>query len=394
MNDAAAQVARLLCQQSAIAHFGSFALSQGDLLTVLTEAAKVCAQGLGVPFSKICRYREADNDLVIEAGYGWRAGVIGQVVRADDSSPQGRAFATGKPSICNDLRTDTEFELPAFYAAHGIISTIDVLIKGNGNPYGVLEIDNDTQHNYDEHDVNFLTSFANVLAEAVATSERVALLEKAVDEKDKLLEQKKILAEELQHRVRNNLQLVSSMLNQQLHDTQDEAAMRGIKAIVRRVRSVADVYDHLLGSEMTRITDFGGYVQSLCRSLSEIETSPGLKLTCDSEEVLLDLDVVTALGIVVAELVTNSFDHAFPDGKGSTNVSVKVGAGVDDMATIVVSDNGIGFAPQIETKRRGLGLVRRLIQQVRGTLTVDAKHGTVWTIRVPGTPGAAAALGL
>ena len=276
MNDAAAQVARLLRQQSAIAHFGSFALSQGDLLTVLTEAAKVCDQGLGVPFSKICRYREADNDLVIEAGYGWRAGVIGQVVRADDSSPQGRAFATGKPSICNDLRTDTEFELPAFYAAHGIISTIDVLIKGNGNPYGVLEIDNDTQRNYDEHDVNFLTSFANVLAEAVATSERVALLEKAVDEKDKLLEQKKILAEELQHRVRNNLQLVSSMLNQQLHDTQDEAAMRGIKAIVRRVRNVADVYDHLLGSEMTRITDFGGYVQSLCRSLSEIETSPGL----------------------------------------------------------------------------------------------------------------------
>ena len=104
--------------------------------------------------------------------------------------------------------------------------------------------------------------------------------------------------------------------------------------------------------------------------------------------------MVTALGIVVAELVTNSFDHAFPDGKGSTNVSVKVGAGVDDMATIVVSDNGIGFAPQIETKRRGLGLVRRLIQQVRGMLTVDAKHGTVWTIRVPGTPGAAAALGL
>jgi hypothetical protein len=53
--------------------------------------------------------------------------------------------------------------------AHGIISTIDVIIKGNDQPYGVLEIDNDVQHNYDQHDIDFLTGFANVLAEAVAT---------------------------------------------------------------------------------------------------------------------------------------------------------------------------------------------------------------------------------
>ena len=139
--------------------------------------------------------------------------MIGHVVsRADESSPQGRAFITGKPSICKDLRRDTEFVLPSFYAAHGIISTIDVLIKGNGKPYGVLEIDNDKQHDYDEHDIDFLTGFANVLAEAVATSRRVAILETMIEEKDKLLEQKKVLAEELQHRVRNNLQLVYSML--------------------------------------------------------------------------------------------------------------------------------------------------------------------------------------
>ncbi len=394
MSEDAAEIRKLLRQQAAIAHFGSFALSEGNLLAVLTEAAKVCAEGLDVPFSKICRYRQAENDLLIEAGYGWKAGVIGCVVRADESSPQGRAFITGKPSICNDLRTDTEFELPAFYPEHGIISTIDVLIKGNGHPYGVLEIDNDKQHNYDEHDINFLTGFANVLAEAVATSHRVASLEDAIKEKDKLLEQKRILAEELQHRVRNNLQLVYSMLSQQLNETQDPGAARGIKAIARRVASVAEVYDHLLGAEMTRTTDFGGYVTSLCRSLSDIQTAPGITLSCDSERLLLDLDVVTALGIVVAELVTNSFDHAFPDGKGKTNVSVKRGVGDDDMATITVSDNGTGFKPKMESKRRGLGLVHRLIEQIRGTVTMNSEHGTAWTIRFPGTPSVAAALGI
>ena len=393
MGDDAAKVRKLLRQQAAIAGFGSFALRQSDLLKVLTEAARVCAEGLSVPFCKVCRYRAAENDLLIEAGHGWQAGVVGHVVsRADASSPQGRAFITGEPSICNDLHTDNNFELPPFYAAHGIVSTIDVVIKGDDQPYGVLEIDNDKQHDYDQHDIDFLTGFANVLAEAVVTSSRTAILQTTIDqmkilveEKDRLLDQKKILAEELQHRVRNNLQLVYGMLSKQLGDTEDKAGQRGIKAIARRVSTLAQVYDHLLCNEMTRTTDFGSYVKSLCLSLAEIQTTPGasVTLTCDSEALILDLDVVTALGIVVAELVTNSYDHAFPSGKGSAIVSVRRTAGDRDMATMTISDNGNGFKVNAEDKRHGLGLVRRLVEQVRGTVMFDADHGTVWTIRFP-----------
>jgi two-component sensor histidine kinase len=393
MDDAAAEVRKLFRQQAAIAKFGSFALRQSDLLKVLTEAARVCAEGLNVPFSKVCRYRAAQNDLLIEAGHGWRAGVIGNVAsRADTSSPQGRAFVTAQPSICNDLRKDHDFELPPFYAAHGIISTVDVIIKGNDQPYGVLEIDNDEQNDYDQHDVDFLTGFANVLAEAVATSARTAILQSTigqmrvlVEEKDRLLDQKKVLAEELQHRVRNNLQLVYGMLSKQLSDTADKVGQQGIKAIARRVSMLAQVYDHLLGKEMTRTTDFGSYVKSLCLNLAEIQgaSDGAVTLTCDSESLILDLDVVTALGLVVAELVTNSYDHAFPGGKGSTIVSVRRAAGDANMATMIISDNGEGFKAKVEGKRHGLGLVRRLIEQVRGTAMVDSHNGTIWTIRFP-----------
>ena len=72
--------------------------------------------------------------------------MIGHVVsRADESSPQGRAFITGKPVICSDLRSDSSFVLPPFYAEHGIISTVDVIIRKEGKPYGVLEIDSPVQ---------------------------------------------------------------------------------------------------------------------------------------------------------------------------------------------------------------------------------------------------------
>ena len=396
MNENATQVRKLLRQQAAVARFGSFALRESDVLKILTEAARVCAECMSVPFSKVCRYRERENDLLIEAGYGWHAGVIGNVVsRADLTSPQGRAFITGQPSICNDLRDENEFKLPPFYAEHGIVSTVDVVIKGSDEqPYGVLEIDNNRQHNYDQHDIDFLTGFANVLAEAVATSARTGVLERTiermkrlVEEKDRLLEQKKVLAEELQHRVRNNLQLVYGMLAKQLDDTPDVAGQRGLKAISRRVTTLAQVYDHLLGNEMTRTTDFGGYVKSLCLNLAEIQATPdgSVILRCDSDAVVLDLDVVTALGIVVAEVVTNSYDHAFPDGRrGSITVSVRRTGG--DIATITIRDDGTGFLAKAENKRHGLGLVRRLVEQVRGSAVVDSRDGTVWTIKIPIEP--------
>jgi two-component sensor histidine kinase len=394
MGDDAKNVRKLLRQQAAVASFGSFALRHSDLRKILTEAARACAAGIGVPYAKVCKYRAAENDLLIEAGHGWKAGVVGTIESTDPSSPQGRAFVTGKPSIFNDLRNGNSFELPSFYAAHGIVSIVDVVIhvKGEEGPYGVLEIDNDKQHDYDKHDIDFLTGFANVLAEAVATSVRTALLQTTIEKmkalaeaQERLLEQKTVLAEELQHRVRNNLQLVYGMLSTQLDDTTDEAGRRGLKAIARRVSTLAQVYNHLLGTEMTRTTDFGSYVKSLCGDLAEIQAAPasGVTLTCDSDSLILDLDVVTALGIVVAELVTNSYDHAFPGGKGSTSVSVRGAAKNDDMATMIISDDGKGFEAEKGSKRDGLGLVQRLIEQVRGTVMVDSDHGTIWTIKFP-----------
>jgi two-component sensor histidine kinase len=92
--------------------------------------------------------------------------------------------------------------------------------------------------------------------------------------------------------------------------------------------------------------------------------------------------VVTALGIVVAEVVTNSYDHAFPSGKkGSIIVSMRRVDG--DIATMIISDDGTGFLAKAESKRHGLGLVRRLVEQVRGSATIESDHGTIWTIKIP-----------
>jgi signal transduction histidine kinase/ActR/RegA family two-component response regulator len=169
------EINKLRRQQASIAQFGSFALNENNLQIILNEAARVCADGLGTKYSKICRFRPEEGDLLIEAGHGWRAGIIGNVVsKADISSPQGRAFITGEPAICEDLATDEVYRLPLFYTEHGIVSTIDVLIKSSKKSYGVLEVDSDQRVVFDQQDIIYLTGFANVLAEALATTAQKA----------------------------------------------------------------------------------------------------------------------------------------------------------------------------------------------------------------------------
>ncbi|MEG3162987.1 histidine kinase dimerization/phosphoacceptor domain -containing protein [Sphingomonas sp. PB2P19] len=394
MTDETNVVQKLRRQQAAIAAFGTFALREPSLSAILHEAVRVCAQGLDARFSKICRYRQDKNDLVVEAGYGWDAGVIGFVVPHPDArTPQGQVFSTGKPFICNVLEDESKFMLPPFYAEHGIVSTIGVLIIGHSSSYGVLEIDSSDRQDYDQHDIDFLTGFANVLGEAVATSARIKKLADTVeemkilvDDKNKILDQKKVLAEELQHRVRNNLQLLYAMLSKQVEDTTDEGCRRGLKSIARRVFTLAQVYDQLVGSEMTRTIDFCSYLKSLCDNIVEVRGSSDseIKLTSACVPVMLNLDVVTSLGIIVTELVTNSFDHAFSTQQGLISLSLEREANAR-MACMTIRDNGPGFVPKPTSKRHGLGLVHRLSEQIGGSAVLSLQNGTLWTITFPVT---------
>jgi two-component sensor histidine kinase len=203
----------------------------------------------------------------------------------------------------------------------------------------------------------------------------------------RLLVEKNVLAEELQHRVRNNLQLVYGMLDKQLQTATDGSGKEGISAIARRVMTLAKVYDHLLGAGLSRTIDFGGYLSSLCTSFEVLEEAQhrNIELICHFEPLTLDLDTVTALGLVIAELISNSYLHAFPDGTGTISVSM-LGGEPGGEATITFADDGVGFTDAGDSKRHGLGLVKRLMQQVSGSAELRSDHGTVWTLKFPVPP--------
>jgi signal transduction histidine kinase len=438
VNDFPAKLQKVLRQQAAIAQFGSYALRELDLMKILTEAARVCAEGLDVPFSKVCKYRAEQNDLLSVAGHGWQEGVIGHVLsRADASSPQGRAFSTGEPSICNDLQEDAGFHLPPFYAAHGVVSTVDVIIKGSDEqPYGILEIDNDQQHDYDQYDINFITGFANVLAEAVATASRVEALKATVeqmtvlvDEKDRLLHDKNVA--DLKLRQSQKMEAVGQLTGGVAHDLNNiltvitgtieilaEAVVDRpeLAAIARMIEEAAgrgaDLTQRLLAFArkqplQRREVDVNSLVieaANLLRPALGEHVEVHMTLAGDISRALIDPSQLTN---AILNLALNARD-AMPAGG---NLTIETGNVVLDekyasmnndvvagnYVTITVTDSGHGipasildhvFEPFFTTKDvdkgsgLGLSMVYGFVKQSNGHIRIDSEEGHGTTIRI------------
>jgi two-component sensor histidine kinase len=376
------QIEKLLRREQALADFGTFAFAEVSLDKVLFEAARVCAASLGAPYSKVCKFQQSQNNLRIVAGHGWKTGVVGYAISgADETSPQGRAFMSGQPQVCPNVKETNTYILPTFYSEHRILSTVDVLVATkSGVPFGVLEVDSPSEDAFDKHDITFLTGFANILAEAVSTSERTEALRVAIARMEDLLGEKEILSQELKHRVRNSLHLVYGLLNSEIGAAaHDRDSLIAFRSIALRVMGLAEVFDHLLGVGMSKIINFGDYVSALCENLPQLYKDYNVNLTCSVEPVALELEQATSLGIVITELVSNAYLHAFPDLSGEIDVTMHVLSG---RGYLSVSDNGRGYV-EVETKRRGIGLVRRFVEQVEGAMSVRSDKGTTWTVNFP-----------
>lgn len=249
-----------------------------------------------------------------------------------------------------------------------------------GPPFGVLEVDSQVADAFDEHDINFLTGFANTLAEAVATSERAKTLRETIARMEELIEEKETLSQELRHRVRNSLHLVYGLLSAELEGDRNEVSVEAVRLIAARVMGLAQVFDHLLGTGMSKIISLDEYVSELCNNLPKLYRKEQVRLICTTVPMSLELDEATALGIIITELVNNAYLHAFADNiVGEILVSLRVEAG---QGRLTVADNGTGFV-EIKTGRRGMVLVRRLVHQVRGVLTMQSDPGTTWTMIWP-----------
>jgi len=199
----------------------------------------------------------------------------------------------------------------------------------------------------------------------------------------KSLEEKELLLREIHHRVKNNMQIISSLLNLQSEHVKDKEALDVFKESQNRVRSMAMIHETLYRSKDLLSIDFRKYIESLVSGLFvSYGIDPKLiKIQINVEDVLLNIDTAIPCGLFINELLTNSLKHAFPHGREG-KISIDLHS-VDDRFIFTINDNGIGFPEDLDFKNTdtlGLQLVNHLVNQVDGTIELDRSHGIKFTI--------------
>jgi len=199
------------------------------------------------------------------------------------------------------------------------------------------------------------------------------------------LNEKEVLIREIHHRVKNNMQIISSLLNLQKQYVNDEEAVNVLKESQNRVKSMAMIHEKLYKSRNFSEINFADYIRSLVSDLfySYGVDSNRVKTIILLEEVMMGLETAIPCGLIVSELVTNTLKYAFPhQEKGEFKIELHSDS--DGFYDLIISDDGVGMPENInfdETDTLGLQLVNSLVNQLEGTIELSRDKGTKFNIK-------------
>jgi two-component sensor histidine kinase len=370
-------------QQELLAELGVLALQRPSFVGMLDQTARMTAEGLGAEYCKVMEYLPAENRLLVRAGVGWDEGVVGSAsVGADLASPAGYALRTGKPVISNHLENEQRFRTPDLLVEHGIHRAMNVILQGDGSPFGVLEVDSKSEGEFSEHDLAFLQGAANILGMAIEQQQYQRKLQAALD-------RHQVLLKEVNHRVKNSLQVVSAMLQLQANAIGDQALSERLNEAASRVNAVGRAYERLAYNADYENIDLIEYLREIVGDL-ELTVAP-CEIQFDAPEAIqFAADRAILVGLIVNELVSNAGKYAYPDCPSGT-IWVRVLLQSDKQAiSLSIRDEGVGLPTGFDSatsKRLGTRLVNALSKQLGGELTLPTSPiGANFTLLIPLEP--------
>jgi two-component sensor histidine kinase len=350
-------------QQELLAELGVLALQGTSFIGMLDHTARMTAEGLGAEYCKVLEYIPAENRLLVRAGVGWDEGVVGSAsVGADLESPGGYALHTGKPVISNHLENEQRFRTPELLAVHGIRRAMNVILQGDGTPFGVLEVDSRSEGEFSEHDISFLQGAANILGMAIEQQQYQRKLQAALD-------RHQVLLKEVNHRVKNSLQVVSSMLLLQANAAGDPALTERLTEASNRVNAVGRAYDHLAYNADYENIDLVAYLRDVIDDARAAVVPFTIHFEA-SEEIQFAADRAILVGLVINELVSNAAKYAYPN-LSDGSIWVRVSLADQNAVFISVRDEGVGLPASFDpaaSKRLGTRLVSALARQLGAEL--------------------------
>jgi two-component sensor histidine kinase len=359
-------------QLTAFASFTSQALGETDVASLMRDACLKARAGLNMSHAKLLEYIPDRDVLLLVAGIGWKEGYVGSYSAPMNlESPIGHAFGLADPVVIADYRAEAKFCYPQLLRDHGCVSSINVPVRTDGKLFGVLEVDDLAPRDFTRDDINFLSGLGNTIGQAIE-------LRRALQAMDAALEERALLARELNHRVKNNLSLAAAMLHLQARRFEDSSVREEWDAAIQRIQNLALVHDRLQLSKSPSVDDVeaADHFRELKTLLSSLLPS-GVVLDTDCSG-LIDTASLESLTLIANELVTNAAKHAF---EGRDNGRITVGYRREGASgwRLWVEDDGVGLPEDFDPKAGksfGHQLIDILVARLNAQLQVVSVGGT------------------
>jgi len=360
---------------------GRLAGENADLERFLDQTVLQVARAVEIDHVKILKYRKRTSDLIVEAGVGWKEGVVrSATLSADLRSPPGRSFQTGEPVIIKDFAEHEEFLRSDILTEHGIVSLANTPILIDGAAWGVLEVDSTAPRDFSQDTVEFLTAvgtlvgiFARRLGSPLGEASQIAAAVLEVQHRD-------VLLRELQHRVKNNFQLILSSISIQKRRYAASEAHRALDHVASRINAISLAHDQLAPRQDIQVVKLSDYIRALCASFRQ--QAERVEVDVEAEELELTIDRAVPLGLILNEVATNSLKHAFGPSGGTISVKLVGGVGHGE-GRLTLADNGKGMLSPVG-HGSGLKLISSLARQIGASVDQSSSQtGTTTAITFP-----------
>jgi PAS domain S-box-containing protein len=324
---------------------------------------------------------DEDKNLISFPYYAIEGRVLNPSAREFGNGLTEFVIKTRKALIINSARHETLEMLGIEPHGRDALSILASPMMVGEDVIGVITLQDYKNENvFTQSQLDTLNSIASQAAIAIENSRLYSSLKKSLFEKE-------ILLQEVHHRVKNNLQIMSSLIKLQSHYVEDPLMLQILKETESRIQSMSIVHSKLYSTQEYEKVNFGEYVKSLTDNFWNTYgiKLKNLKFEIDIGAMTVNIDTAIPCGLIINELVSNSIKYAFPDGRnGTIRIELKKASG-KSFYILTVSDDGVGIVRNIDVNKSdtlGIQLVNLLAKQMNGKFEIESRHGygTVSTV--------------
>jgi two-component sensor histidine kinase len=376
-----------------------------DLLFVLDTVTWEMVSLLEVEGCAISAWDQETDTVSVTAEYGstdWEEEKLVQVYDLANYPLRKRVLAERYAQQMTISQSDTDPAELAYMQKANLKTLLMLPMVFQNRVVGLVEMkDSRVERAFTDREVSLAQLLATQAASAIENARLYERAQREISERMRAEEQikaslreKEVLLKEIHHRVKNNLQVISSLLSLQSRCIEDQSVLKLFQESQNRVRSMALIHEKLYRSQdLTRI-NFAEYIRNLATSLlrSYRANSGPVSLKVNANDVSLSIDAAVPCGLIINELVSNSLKYAFPplssfppdggDERGG-EIRIEIRSDRDHQVTLIVADNGVGFPKGLDfrhTESLGMQLVNTLTNQLDGTVELHSNGGTEFKI--------------